>query len=60
MSGYVNAFDVFDHNLRDRKPVGASSQPSEPPSLERNVFLAASRNQIGRLKPFYPAHRQLI
>jgi ankyrin len=55
MSGYVNAFDVFDLNLRDRRQQdggrpNVSAVTEEAPSLERNVFTASSRNQLGRLK----------
>lgn len=54
MSGYVNAFDCFDSNPRDRARLSASSGAAagtlvEPASVERNIFMAASRNQLGRL-----------
>jgi ankyrin repeat protein len=48
MSGYINAFDVYDHNLRGRD-TAPEVAARETPSLEKNLFMASSKGQLGRV-----------
>lgn len=49
MSGYMNAFDVYDHNLRGRLTASDLGAARETPSLEKNLFMASSKGQLGRV-----------
>lgn len=49
MSGYINAFDIYDHNLRGRDKAPELATGREPPSLEKNLFMASSKGQLGRV-----------
>lgn len=48
MSGYINAFDIYDHNLRGRE-IAPEVATRETPSLEKNLFMASSKGQLGRV-----------